>query len=128
MEKLSGVPPNYPNFFRQFVKPMKSSHLVAMANFRTTREKTEGFLPLQQYIADELEEQKVELVVEGVYAPSAEDEDRYLSEPEQVQKLLFSFMTIRLFISCGSYSGGRGRDPNAGLRRLPVRPAALPSR
>ncbi len=84
LERLLEAKPGYANFFSRFLHPLESRVIHRLASFRTVREKVDACLPLRIFIAQELAAQQVELIVEGVYAPSQEDEDKYLPQPEQV--------------------------------------------
>ena len=67
---------------------MKSRLIEKMANLRTLNEKLGLFLPLQQYIGQELSRQQCDLIQEGIYAPTEEDSESVLSEPEQVAQTM----------------------------------------
>jgi len=88
--------PNYQNFIKMFVHPPQSSMMTKLASYRTIRERMDLFRPLERYISMELAEQQVELLVTGMYAPSAEEEEKHLTEPQQV-----SVAMCRMLVSSG---------------------------
>ena len=84
LERLLECKPTYSNFYCKYILSLKSKEVERLANYRTVRERLELFLPLRQYIAQELAAQQGELFIEGLYAPTKEDSDKILTEPQQV--------------------------------------------
>ncbi|XP_059095481.1 uncharacterized protein LOC131890195 [Tigriopus californicus] len=84
LERLLENKPSFGNFIGKFAHHLKSREILKLVNFKTEAERLELFLPLQLFIADELADEQVELIVASVYAPSEQDEEKYLSEPQKV--------------------------------------------
>lgn len=84
LERLLENKPSFGNFIGKFALHLKSREILKLVNFKTESERLELFMPLQLFIADELADEQVELIVASVYAPSAQDEEKYLSEPQKV--------------------------------------------
>jgi len=94
--KLLEEPPNYQNFCKSFAHPPQSAMMTKLLSYRTIRERMDLFKPLERYISQELAEQQVELLVTGMYAPSAEEEQKHLTEPQQVAVAM-----CRMLVSSG---------------------------
>ena len=73
IEKLLKDKPNFSNFFSKFINSMNSKLMKRLSSLRTLQERMGLFLPLKQYISEELAREHVELIIEGVYAPTVEE-------------------------------------------------------
>ena len=70
---------------------MGSAVITEMAKFRGLRERVALFLPLQLYLAKELQRDSGLLVVDGVYAPQSKQEVRLV--------LSFTSLTFKISLS-----------------------------
>jgi len=60
--------PTFSNFFSSHSNPLTSSKSLRLINFKSTEERKELFRPLELSIAHQLNQQNVDLTLEGLYA------------------------------------------------------------